>query len=183
MRSSVIARRYAKALLLIGKEDGQAERYREELDGIIQLLDQNPAFEETINNPLFDSARRTKLFTTVIGSLEISNVMKAYLNLIFKKHRFNNIRDVIDYYNHMADELQGIVRADLVSATKLSAETYEQIQQALGKMTGKEVVLDARQDPEIIGGIVTKIGDLVLDGSIKTQLKNMRESLKRGESV
>ena len=183
MISSVIARRYAKALLLIGKEDGQAEPYREELDGVIRLLDQNPAFEETINNPLFDSARRTRLFTTVIDALEISNVMKAYLHLIFKKHRFNEIRAVSEYYNQMADELQGVVRADLVSATALSTETYEQIQQALGKMTGKDVVLEARQDPEIIGGIVTKIGDLVLDGSIKTQLKNMRESLKRGESV
>ncbi len=183
MRSSVIARRYAKALILIGKEDGQVEKYREELEGLIALLDQNPDFEQTIGNPLFDSAKRKKLFTTVLDALEISKVMKAYLNLIFSKQRFDQIRAVSEYYNKLADELQGIVRADLVSAKELSSDTYDQIRQALASMTGKDVVLETSQDPEIIGGIVTKIGDLVLDGSIKTQLKNMRESLKRGESV
>lgn len=183
MRSSVIARRYAKALILIGKEDGQSEKYREELDGVIELLNQNPDFEQTINNPLYDAARRKKLFKTVLDSLEMSNVMKTYLNLIFSKQRFNQIRAISEYFNKLADELHGIVRADLVSARELSSDSYDQIRQALAKMTGKEVVLETSLDPEIIGGIVTKIGDLVLDGSIKTQLKNMRESLKRGESV
>ncbi len=57
------------------------------------------------------------------------------------------------------------------------------IREALAKRTGKDIILDVQQDPELIGGIVTKIGDLVLDGSVKTHLVNMRESLKRGESV
>ncbi len=183
MRSSVIARRYAKALILIGKEDGQSEKYREELDGIIALLNQNPAFEEAVNNPLYDFAKRKKMFTTVMGALDLSNVMKSYLNLIFDKQRFGHIRSVSEYYNKLADEVQGIVRADLVSATELSSDMYEQIRQALANMTGKEILLETRQDPALIGGIVTRIGDLVLDGSIKTQLKNMRESLKRGESL
>jgi F-type H+-transporting ATPase subunit delta len=81
----------------------------------------------------------------------------------------------------LADELKGVAKASLVSATKLSAETIEKIRTALSKKTGKEIVLEVEQDPGLIGGIVTRIGDLVLDGSIKTQLLNMRESLKRGE--
>src|SRR6056297_548451 len=116
--------------MLIGREDGQAETYREELEGLISY-----------------------------------------------------IRQIATNYNKLADELKGIVRANLISAEELSSEKFEEIRNALSKMTGKEVVLDAEQDPEIIGGVVTKIGDLVLDGSIKTQLENMRESLKRGERV
>ena len=65
----------------------------------------------------------------------------------------------------------------------MSSETIEKIQSALSKRTGKDIILEVEQDPELIGGIVTRIGDLVLDGSVKTQLLNMRESLKRGESV
>jgi len=183
VKSSAIARRYAKALILIGKEDGQAETYRDELQGIIDLLDENPAFEQTINNPLFDSARRKHLFQTVIQSLEISPVMKSYLDLVFSKQRFNQIRAIAGHYHKLADEVRGIVRADLVSATELPTDAYDKISQALSKMTGKDVVLEAHQDPGLIGGVVTKIGDIVLDGSIKTQLKNMRESLRRGESV
>ena len=76
-----------------------------------------------------------------------------------------------------------IARASLVSATELSSDTVEKIRTSLSKMTGKDIILDVEQDPGLIGGVVTRIGDLVLDGSIKTQLFNMRESLKRGESV
>ena len=83
----------------------------------------------------------------------------------------------------MADELKGIARASLTSATELDGETVEKITQALSQKTGKQVLLDVQQDPSLIGGIVTRIGDLVLDGSVKTQLFNMREQLKRGESV
>jgi F-type H+-transporting ATPase subunit delta len=83
----------------------------------------------------------------------------------------------------LADELKGVGRASLVSATALSSETIDKIRNTLSQKTGKDIILEVEQDPGIIGGIVTRIGDLVLDGSIKTQLLNMRESLKRGESV
>ena len=83
----------------------------------------------------------------------------------------------------MADELKGVKRASLTAAIKLSSDTVENIRGALSKLTGKEIILEVSQDSDLIGGVVTRIGDLVLDGSIKTQLLNMRESLKRGESV
>jgi F-type H+-transporting ATPase subunit delta len=70
-----------------------------------------------------------------------------------------------------------------VSATELSSDAVEKIKEALSNKTGKQVILDVEQDPNLLGGIVTRIGDLVLDGSIKTQLLNMRETLKRGESA
>jgi F-type H+-transporting ATPase subunit delta len=78
----------------------------------------------------------------------------------------------------LADELKGLVKATLVSATELSSDAVDKIKEGLSKRIGKEIVLDVEQDPDLIGGVVTRIGDLVLDGSIKTQLLNMRESLK-----
>ncbi len=183
MRSSAIARRYAKALLLIGKQDGHAEKYRKELDGIVALLDSNPVIEQTVTNPLYDTQNRKKILQTVIEKLKVSKVMKSFLLLLFDKQRFSHIRGIKENYSKFADELKGVVRANLASATDLSNEKLDQIRNALSKMTGKEVILEAEKDPELIGGIVTRIGDLVLDGSIKTQLKNMRESSKRGESV
>ena len=71
----------------------------------------------------------------------------------------------------------------MVSATELSDDAVGKIKEALSKKTGKTIVLNVEQDPSLIGGVVTKIGDLVLDGSVKTQLINMRETLKKGESV
>ncbi len=183
MKSLAIARRYAKALLLIGKEDGQAEAYREELDGIAGLISGEKQLEQAISNPLYDAAGRKKVLQAVVKNLGLSDVMRAFLFLLFDKGRIGFLTNINDFYQKLADELKGIARATLVSATELSDEAIEKIQEALSKKTGKSIQLEVKQDPSLIGGIVTRIGDLVLDGSIKTQLLSMRESLKRGESV
>ena len=119
----------------------------------------------------------------MLNKLELSKVIKSFVLLLFDKGRINFLQDISSYYNVLADELKGIVMANLITATELTDETLEQIRNSLSAMTGKKVSLETKQDSSLIGGIVTKIGDLVLDGSIKTQLQNMRESLKRGESV
>lgn len=183
MRSSAIARRYAKALILIGKEDGKAETYREELNTIVGLMDQEPLLEQSVSNPLFNAKGRRNALAAVLKKLDVSRIMNSFVLLLFDKGRIKFLRDVSNYYNILADELKGIIRADLISATELSSESFEQIRNSLSKLTGKQVLLDTKLDASLIGGVITKIGDLVLDGSIKTQLQNMRESLKRGESV
>ena len=183
MKNLTIARRYAKALLLIGKEDGQAESYREELAGVSELIQNQKELDQALTNPLYDAEGRKKLLETIIEKLNLSKVMQSFLMLLFDKGRIGFIVAIDEYYQKLADELKGIARASLTSATELSSDTVEKIREALSKKTGKDVMLDVQQDPTLIGGIVTQIGDLVLDGSIKTQLLNMRESLKRGESV
>ena len=183
MKNLAIARRYAKALLLIGKEDGQTETYREELAGISGLLDKERSLKQAITNPLYDAAGRKKVLETIIDKLGLSAVMRSFLMLLYDKGRFVHLANVNDFYQKLADELKGIARASLFSATELSSEVVEKIRSTLSDKTGKDIILEVEQDPSLIGGIVTRIGDLVLDGSIKTQLLNMRESLKRGEGV
>ncbi|UCH21180.1 MAG: F0F1 ATP synthase subunit delta [Deltaproteobacteria bacterium] len=183
MKNLAIARRYAKALLLIGKEDGQAETYRQELGGMAHLIENEPALFEALTNPLYDFAGRRKVLQTVIAKLDLSKVMISFLMLLFDKGRISFLSNINDFYQKLVDELKGIARANLISATELSSEAIEKIQTSLSKKTGKDIVLEVEQDPGLIGGIVTRIGDLVLDGSIKTQLLNMRETLKRGEGV
>jgi F-type H+-transporting ATPase subunit delta len=183
MKNLAIARRYAKALLLIGKEDGKTETYREELAGFSALIERESALEQAISNPLYNAAGRKKVLETVLEKLALSGIMKSFLTLLFEKGRFIYLSSINDFYQKLADELKGIARASLVSATELSSETVEKIRTTLSNRTGKEVILEVEEDSSLIGGIVTRIGDLVLDGSIKTQLLNMRESLKRGEGV
>ncbi len=183
MKNLAIARRYAKALLLIGKENGQADLYREELEEFSAVIARESALEQAITNPLYGADGRRNVLKIVVEKLELSKVMNSFLLLLYDKGRFGFLSDIDEFYRKLADELKGIARAGLVSATELSSDTVEKIREALSRMTGKEVVLEVEQDPDLVGGIVTKIGDLVLDGSIKTQLLNMKESLKRGESV
>lgn len=183
MKNLAVARRYAKALLLIGKENGQTETYRQELAEFSELIEKEKAIEQALNNPLYNAAERKKVLQIIIEKLAISPVMKSLLTLLFDKGRFIYLSNINDFYQKMADELKGIMRASLVSATELSSETAEKIKATLSERTGKDIILEIEQDPALIGGIVTRLGDLVLDGSIKTQLLNMRESLKKGEGV
>jgi len=181
VKNLAIARRYAKALLMIGKEDGRAESYKDELDGVTRLIQSNRELEQAITNPLHDATARKKVLNAVVEKLELSRVMKSFITLLFDKGRIGFLDGINAFYQELADELKGVARATIVSATELSEEAVEKIRQGLSRRTGKEVILDVKQDPGLIGGIVTRIGDLVLDGSVKTQLLNMRDSLKKGE--
>ena len=183
MKNLAIARRYAKALLLIGKEDDQVEAYREELDAFTGLMVQEKELNQAISNPLYESSGRRNVLQTLIEKLGLSKLMTSFLMLLFDKGRMGYIVDINNFYQKLADELKGIARASLVSATELASDTVEKIRASLSQKTGKDIILEVEQDPSLIGGIVTKIGDLVLDGSIKTQLSNMRESLRRGEGI
>lgn len=183
MKNLAISRRYAKALLLIGKEDGKAEVYRQELDRLAALVIKEKDLEQALINPLYNSAARKKVLQLVIEKLNLSKATRSFLFLLFDKGRIGFLVTINEFYQKLADELKNIARASLVSATELKSETVEKIRATLSKMTGKDIVLDVSVNPGLIGGVVSRIGDLVLDGSIKTQLLNMRESLKRSESV
>ncbi len=183
MKNLAISRRYARALLLIGKDDGKAEIYKQELDTIAKLVANEKGLELALTNPLYNAVARKKVLQLVVEKLNLSKSMKSFLFLLFDKGRIGFLGTINEFYQKLADELKNVARASLVSATEISVETVEKIRATLSKMTGKDIVLDVKVDQSLIGGVVSRIGDLVLDGSIKTQLLNMRESLKRGESV
>lgn len=183
MKNLAVSRRYAKALILIGQEDGQAEQYNQELDSIAELFDTQEGFEKALTNPLYNKNERKKVLEAVLAATDLSNVMKSFLTLLFDKGRIGFLREIASYYKELADELKGIAKASIISATGLSSDAVDNIKEALSKRTGKTIVLNIEQDPSLIGGVVTKIGDLVLDGSVRTQLMNMRETLKKGEKV
>ena len=183
MKNLTVSKRYAKALILIGQEDGQAEQYNEELDSLVGLFNSQEGFEKTLINPLFNKNARKKVLQAVLAATDLSAIMNSFLLLLFDKGRIGFLRDIASYYKDLADELKGVVKASVTSATKLSSEAVDKIRESLSKKTGKTIVLNVEQDPNLIGGVVTKIGDLVLDGSVRTQLINMRETLKKGESV
>jgi F-type H+-transporting ATPase subunit delta len=183
MKNLAVSRRYAKALILIGQEDGKADEYNVELDSVVGLFDTQEGFETALTNPLFNKNDRKKVLEAVLAATDLSVIMKSFLTLLFDKGRIGFLREIASYYKDLADELKGVVKASIVSATELSQDAVDKIKEALSKKTGKNIVLNVEQDQSLIGGVVTKIGDLVLDGSVKTQLINMRETLKKGESV
>lgn len=179
MISQTIARRYAKALLAIGQEDQNFARYGEELAGFAKAQNTS-GLAEALSNPIVPLENRTNILKAVQDKMQLSPMVKNVLSLMMEKGRINLVPSMNDYYQKLVDEVNNIARATIVTATAVDDDIKEQIQKTLEEMTSKKVIIEAVEDPEIIGGIVAKVGDLTLDGSVKMQLKNLKESLIKG---
>ena len=181
MKQTILAKRYAKALFAIGKEDGTYEAYSEALAAVAALFNSNPEVEDALTNPLYPVDIREKAMGAIIDSMQADKVMGNFLNLLVQKKRAAILPEIAEEFKIMVDEDKNISHGKVVSAIELDSELHNKIQATLEKITGKKVELTASVDPSIIGGVIAKVGDLVLDGSIRTQLASLKGSIKGRE--
>jgi F-type H+-transporting ATPase subunit delta len=178
--NQILAKRYAKALLTLGREDGNYEKYGEELDQFVAFWEGTPEFADAASNPLYAKDNRKIICSAVVDKMGLSPVFKSLLDLMLEKNRVSIIPDVQNLYQKLLDEMANISRAEVASATPLSEEAVEAIRGSLEKATGSSVVIETEVDPELIGGVVARVGDFVLDGSVRTQLASIKETLIKG---
>lgn len=178
-----VSRRYAKALMMLGQDDGKYKEYGEELKGFAQLMEREPELKGALLNPIHSMEERKKLLLRIADLLNLSLLVSNFLKLLFDKLRLAALPGIAQVYQHLADELENLKRARVKSAVPLEAAMQERLRQSLEKMTKSKVVMEFEEDPTIIGGIVARVGDLVMDGSVRTQLYSLRESLIKGEVV
>ena len=179
MISQTIARRYAQALLSLGQEDGNFAQYGEDLAQFTKAM-QIPELAESLSNPIYPKAVRRKVLDQVLAKMGLSKIATNFLGLLQDKGRISHVGAINDRYQQLVDEVNNIKRATVTAAGPLSKAIQDKIKATLEEMTGKSIVLTAVANPDIIGGVVAQVGDLTLDGSVKTQLKNLKESLIKG---
>ncbi len=181
MRHTILARRYAKALFSLGKEQGKTSDYSEMLTAIASLYDGENGVGDALNNPLYPLDVRQKVMVKIAESVQADAIMTGFLNLLIEKKRADILPDIANELQVMVDKDQNISHGSIISAIELDQTLLDKIQATLEKLTGNKVILETQVDPSIIGGIIAKVGDLVLDGSIKTQLNGLKESIKGRE--
>lgn len=183
MRNFTVSRRYARALLSLGKEDGNYLKYGEELKAFSDLLKKETQARYILRSPIYDFTSRSKLLKSILGKTGFSQTINNFIQLLLTKGRIGYLEDISLFYAQLTDELSNIKRAKVTTAVKLSEDIIERIRAALKEVVQKEVVITVNEDPSIIGGLVAQVGDLTLDGSLRTQLKSLKESLRRGEGI
>lgn len=179
MISQTIARRYAQALLALGQEDGKYAEYGKELAEFAELVE-TTGLADALTNPLYPEDARRKVLDAVLAKAGLSKIMRNFMMLLQDKGRMNHVSAICDYYRRLVDEVNNVKRATITTATAVSEAVQKKVKKTLEEMTGKTIILEAVEDPEIIGGMIAQVGDLTLDGSVKTQLKNLKESLIKG---
>ena len=182
MKQIILAKRYAKAIFSLGKEQDKVDSYAELLAAIAELyMDPKLGVADALTNPLYPLEARQKVMANVANSVDADATMTSFLNLLIEKKRVDVLPDIAHEVQVMVDREENISHGSVTSAIKLNKALLKKIQATLEKITGTKVILETQVDPSIIGGIVAKVGDLVLDGSIRTQLNGLKESIKGRE--
>jgi len=180
LSANAIARRYAKALVQLAAEEGAVEKFHGELTGMEALFAAHPDLGSILSSPAYGIEVKRDTLKEVSAKLGMSETIRNFFLLLLERNRLACLPAIVASYSVMADELSNLVRPVVTSALPLDEGRVAEIQAALEKSTGKKVVLKVEIDPSLIGGIVTRIGDKVLDGSVKTQLKRIEDILQKG---
>ena len=180
MSSSAISIRYAKALLNIASEEKLVEPYAEELANVVSVLKSEDMLRLLLDSPTFPLDKKQAMMSDLCDLLKSSDGMRNFLGLLLEKGRIGYIAQIDRSYRKFADDLSGLVRANIKSARDLSAKRADAIKQGLEKQTGKQVVLSIETDASLIGGLQAEMGGKLFDGSVKTQLKRIAETLAKG---
>lgn len=182
MTSIVLARRYARALFTLGKERGELDTICEKMVALDAFLRENPEIEQALSNPIYPPDVKKAVTDEIVKAFELSGTMETFLDLLVERRRVHYFRQIIDAFQGLVDEEKGVVKATVQTAVPLPEDLAEKLKELLAKVAGKQVVVQVKEDPEIIGGVIVRIGDTVWDGSIKSQLQALKQSIERGEA-
>lgn len=180
MKEASVARRYAKALLEIGIKNQSTEAIGAELERVAALFEHRD-LRTVLGSPVHDTGARRGVLSKLIERLSLSKDVTNFLNLALDRNRLGLVPEISTAFRAMADEVAGRVRAEVVSAKPLDSAAAAQLTEALRAQTGKEVILSKSVDAELIAGAITRIGSVVFDGSVRTQLQQIRDSLAPAE--
>ncbi len=175
-----LPRRYAKALLDLAKEENQVEAIGRDLSVFEKSLSQNTQVIGVLGNTLFDLNQRLSALTELASRANLPPTLKNFLLLLLKKGRFSLLPAIVIEFGYLQDKVMNIVRATLVTAMKSDHSIGEVLEKHLSQSLKKQVIAEERVDTNLIGGAVLKVDDTIYDGSVKTQLKLMRERMMKG---
>lgn len=180
-----MARRYAHALFSLGKERGEdaLDLYGEALASLAETAAASPELTRVFRAPVISAAEKRGVVEKLLAALGPAGAdptVRDFCLLLTDKERLPLLGDIAACYGALLDEFKGIVRGELVTAVPLNKKRRTQSLATLEKQAGKKLVLRFEVDPGILGGIVLRVGDTVLDASLRAQLNSLRDTIKRG---
>jgi F-type H+-transporting ATPase subunit delta len=180
MSNETVARRYGTALADVVLKTGETDTVKAELKIWEEMLAANGELQNAFSNPVIAHIDKEKVLESIISRTVPSRTTSNFLRILVKNGRLTELRQINERFDMILEERSGRVAADVTSARDLSEGQKQELRSNLEKLTGKQVDLRFGTDPAIIGGVVTRIGSTIYDGSVKTQLENLKEQLVNG---
>jgi F-type H+-transporting ATPase subunit delta len=181
VRAGGLARRYAKALADVAAEQQLLEAVGRDLRTVVETMKRTREVGIFFASPAVPLTDKRRVLHTIAEGVGVKALTANFLNLILEKRRLPHLGEMALAYEELTDERLGRGKATVTSAVPLSEPIIHGLKERLRMATGKEIYLETRVDPSIVGGFVAQIGSTIYDGSVRTQLKKVREHLLKSE--
>jgi F-type H+-transporting ATPase subunit delta len=177
MSLSSVAERYARAIYELGVESGDLKGLTEQIKRFTEAYTASDELRAVLDNPLVEPGQRDAILREIAARVSVGPLAQNALRLLASRHRLAALPFIARRLSTLADENAGVVRATVVSAISLPEDYYRQLEKQLEQGLGRTVILERQEDPSLLGGIVTRIGDNIIDGSIKGRLHELERRL------
>ena len=175
---SGVSGRYATALFELARDEKSVDAVLADLDQFDRLLAESDDLKRLVRSPVFSADAQMKALNAVLEKAEISGVAANFLRVLTANRRLFAVADVIRAFRALVAKFKGEASADVTVAEPLSDKNLDALKSALKAISGKDVTLNVKVDPSIIGGLVVKLGSRMVDSSLRTKLNSIKHAMK-----
>lgn len=183
MSATAVARRYAEALADVALAQAKVEEIENEVAAFAAMMKESRELYDVFASPAVSQEDKGRVLNALVERAKPSRWTANLLKIMLRHHRLHLLGTVLEKFREEINRRQGIVIAEVTTATPAGDEERNMLAQRLQELTGKQVQIRFTADPELIGGIVARIGSVVYDGSIRTQLQAVKQKLKQGSAT
>ncbi len=178
-----VARRYADALADVAMARNQVAQLDDEVRVFAEMMKSSRELRDMFASPVVPQTDKLKVLEALIARTKAGQMTANLLRIMLSHHRLQYVAEVYEQFRREMNERTNLVIAEVTTATQVGAAEQAKLGRTLEQMTGKQVEFKFKTDPSLIGGLVTRIGSIVYDGSVRTQLQAIKERLKQGETA
>lgn len=174
--AKLVSKTYSSALFEVAIESNLLDQILDEFEFVVNSFNEYPSYYEIVISPKVNLDEKKKMLEETF-STKISNELMSFIKLLIDKKRISYIKDIFVAFKERADGYRGLVVAKVESVISLEKSEIEDLEIKLNDLTGKTVTINNIINPEIMGGLIVKVGDKIIDGSVKTKLENLKHDL------
>ena len=172
----VIANRYAEALFQLSEEENITKEIYNELHDVVEVIKNNKELDNVLKSPLVAKNEKTQLIEALFNN-KINNDLKNFLKILVEKGRISSLKSIELTFKELLNDKQNIIEGTVISAIALTEKQVKELEEKLSKKYNKNVTLENEVDQSILGGVLVRLGNTQIDGSVKTRLNNIKDQL------
>ena len=172
----VIANRYAEALFQLSEEENITKEIYNELHDVVEVIKNNKELDNVLKSPLVAKNEKTQLIEALFNN-KINNDLKNFLKILVEKGRIYSLKSIELTFKELLNDKHNIIEGTVISAIALTEKQVKELEEKLSKKYNKNVTLENEVDQSILGGVLVRLGNTQIDGSVKTRLNNIKDQL------